>query len=244
MRLRRIGLAVVTAGMIAFVTLHAQIPGRNVNMVSGTGWPIGDPFLQRQNEPSVAASSRNPLHLLGGSNDYRSVDVPGLLGIDETGDAWLGLYKSFDGGQRWTSSLLPGYPYDPSPDALTSPLRGYQAGADAVVRTGAGGMFYFSGMVFDRVENGKSAIFVARFIDNNNKETGDPIKYLGASLRGDGHGRRRRFARQALDGGRHSARRRRRPAPSSHPATTAGPSRSGFRPATSTSRLPRSAASA
>ncbi len=27
-------------------------PGPNVNMVSGDTWPDGDPFLQRQNEPS------------------------------------------------------------------------------------------------------------------------------------------------------------------------------------------------
>jgi hypothetical protein len=30
------------------------IAGSNVNMVSGTTWPGGDPFLQRQNEPSMA----------------------------------------------------------------------------------------------------------------------------------------------------------------------------------------------
>ena len=65
---------------------HAQIPGPNVNMVSGTKWPDGDPFLQRQNEPSLAVSTRNPLHLVGGANDYRTVDIPGLLGIQETGD--------------------------------------------------------------------------------------------------------------------------------------------------------------
>jgi hypothetical protein len=47
--------------------------GRNVNMVSGTTLPGGDPYLQRQNEPSIAASTRNPLHLLAGANDYRTV---------------------------------------------------------------------------------------------------------------------------------------------------------------------------
>jgi len=52
------------------------VAGRNVNMVSGRDWPNGDPYLQRQNEPSVAASTRNPLHLLGGANDYRTVDMP------------------------------------------------------------------------------------------------------------------------------------------------------------------------
>lgn len=60
-------------------TLPAQqqvVPGANVNMVSGTTFPAGDPFLQRQNEPSSAVSTRNPLHILGGANDYRTVDIP------------------------------------------------------------------------------------------------------------------------------------------------------------------------
>ena len=101
--------------------------GRNVNMVAGTGWPDGDPFLQRQNEPTMAASTRNPLHLLGGSNDYRTVDLPGLPDDVETGDAWVSVYKSFDGGQRWSSTLLPGIRKTrrkrvwPRPSRLTRP---------------------------------------------------------------------------------------------------------------------------
>src|SRR5579859_3349751 len=78
------------AGVAACVALTAQIPGRNVNMVSGTSFPDGDPFLQRQNEPSLAVSSRNSLHLLAGANDYRAVDIPAAPG-DETGDAWAGV---------------------------------------------------------------------------------------------------------------------------------------------------------
>ena len=162
--------------------LLAQIPGRNVNMVAGTGWPDGDPFLQRQNEPTMAASTRNPLHLLGGSNDYRTVDLPGLPDDAETGDAWISVYKSFDGGQRWSSTLLPGYPQDTSAAGLASPLKGYQAGADPVVRAGTHGLLYYSGLVFDRGEGGKSGIFLARFIDTNAKENGDPVSYLGTSM--------------------------------------------------------------
>src|SRR5213075_1076687 len=106
------GLCILCA--LAFVlpqTAAAQTPtpGQNVNMVAGREWPGGDPFLQRQNEPSLALSTRNPLHLLAGANDYRTVDLPladelhngGTL----TGDAWLGLFKSFNGGRTWQSTL-------------------------------------------------------------------------------------------------------------------------------------------
>ena len=84
-------------------------------MVSGIGWTNGDPFLERQNEPSLAVSTRNKLHLFGGANDYRSVDLAGLAGQSERADAWLGVFNSFDGGQAWQSTLLPGYPLDSSP---------------------------------------------------------------------------------------------------------------------------------
>jgi len=100
------GLALLLAIVAAAVsTPVAQISGpaglvvtRSVNMVSGMAWPNGDPYLQRQNEPSVAVSTRNTMHLLAGANDYRTVDLPGISTGPETGDACLCLYKSFDGG--------------------------------------------------------------------------------------------------------------------------------------------------
>src|SRR5712692_5081791 len=120
------------------------VAGQNINMVSGTQWPGGDPFLQRQNEPSVAVSTRNPLHLLAGANDYRTVDLPGLPGGKVTGDAWLGAFKTINSGQTWFSLLLPGYPQDNSPDGLASPLKGFDAAADPTVRAGTNGLFYYS----------------------------------------------------------------------------------------------------
>ena len=164
---------------VCSAALLAQVPGRNVNMVSGTTSPGGDPYLQRQNEPSVAASTRNPLHLLAGANDYRTVDLPGLPSSNETGDAWMGVFKSYDGGNTWRSTLIPGYPQDAG---STSPLRAYKAAADPVVRAGTNGLFYYSGIVFDRSTPAKSAMFVSRFIDNNNQEAGDPIVFLGTTL--------------------------------------------------------------
>lgn len=151
---------------------HAQVPGQNVNMVSGTQWPGGDPFLQRQNEPSIAVSTRNPDHLIAGANDYRTVDLPGLPDDGAIGDAWLGVFKSWDGGQTWQSTLLPGFPQDTSPEGMASPLYGYSAAADPVVRAGTHGMFYYLGIAFNRGSN-KGQVFVARYIDLNNKENGD-----------------------------------------------------------------------
>jgi hypothetical protein len=100
-------IAVLLCALMAAPSAVAQIAGTNVNMVSGTQWPGGDPFLQRQNEPSIAVSSRNPFHLLAGANDYRSVELA-LTTNGETGDAWLGLFKSLDGGATWRSILLSG----------------------------------------------------------------------------------------------------------------------------------------
>src|SRR5256885_2376919 len=127
------------------LTAQTPTPGQNVNMVSGTRWPGGDPFLQRQNEPSMAVSSRNPQHLLAGANDYRTVDLNILdqLPIDQlAGDAWLGVFKSFDGGRHWASTLLPGFPQDASSFGTSSPLHGFTAASDPVVRAGTNGMFY------------------------------------------------------------------------------------------------------
>ena len=67
--LRRLAAGLLLATLLAVASTHAQIPSRNSNMVSGTDWITGDPFLQRQNEGSVSPSTRNPLHLLAGGND-------------------------------------------------------------------------------------------------------------------------------------------------------------------------------
>src|SRR5262245_35049031 len=83
-RRSRISSALVLAILAAVVgvRLSAQqqpppVASSNINMVSGKTFPDGDPYLQRQNEPNGAVSTRNPLHLLAGSNDYRTVDLPG-----------------------------------------------------------------------------------------------------------------------------------------------------------------------
>ena len=167
------------------------LAGRNVNMISGQKLPYGDPFLQRQNEPSIAVSTRNPMHLLAGANDYRTVDMlipyeelPGPPeGTASARDAWLGVYKSFDGGQSWVSTLLPGFPQDATVPGLASPLKAFGTGADPVIRAGTNGLFYYAGLAFTRNQSNNS-VFVARFIDNNNGEwpSYDPIQYLDTKV--------------------------------------------------------------
>src|SRR3954447_14052378 len=154
------------------------VPGQNINMVSGTGFPGGDPYLQRQNESSMAVSTRNPQHLLAGANDYRSVDIPfppdTQNGIEkETGDAWLGVFTSLDGGQTWSSTLLPGYPQDQSGVGVSSPLHEFAVATDPTVRAGTHGLFYYSGLVFARGNNAPSGVFVATLQDQNNKGNGN-----------------------------------------------------------------------
>ncbi|MCK4805279.1 MAG: exo-alpha-sialidase, partial [Spirochaetes bacterium] len=172
------------------------VAGRNVNMVAGQGFIGGDPYLQRQNEPSIAVSTRNPMHLLAAANDYRTVDWPDsegpLPGITQKasadGDAWLGIFKSYNGGQSWTSTLLPGYPQEGQTEGNPSLLFGYSTACDPTVRAGPSGLFFTSGIAFDRAEHGGSAIFVARYIDNNMQAMGDmdSIKYLDVNIIDEG----------------------------------------------------------
>ena len=165
--LRRGGFAV--ACVLVAASASAQIPGPNVNMVTGTKFPGGDPWLQKQNEPSGAVSTVNPCRLLAGANDYRAVNVPGVPGDKENGDAWVGWYTSINCGETWYSTLVPGYPQDTSTVGRSSPVYGLTAAADPTVRAGAGGLFAYSFIAFNRGSNtGKVA--VARFLDTNTRE--------------------------------------------------------------------------
>jgi hypothetical protein len=162
-------------------TCLAQVPGPNVNMVSGTSFPGGDPYLQKQNEGVLAVSTENPCHVVGGSNDYRAVNLPGLPDDREIGDAWVGLYKSTNCGQTWWSTLIPGYLQDNSPEGNASPAKGFTTGADPNVRAGLAGFFGYSFLAYNRVTGG-GKLLLARLLDSNNKEAGDPIKYIDTTV--------------------------------------------------------------
>ena len=103
-----VGLAIERAG--AQQQQQQTSVGANVNVIAGTG-ADGDWTLQRQNEPSIACSSRNPRNCIAGANDYRTVDIPfPAVGERVTGDAWLGWYTTKDGGLGLADAAASGIP--------------------------------------------------------------------------------------------------------------------------------------
>ena len=174
--MRKVFLASAAVYLFVSASMSAQFPGQNVNIVSK------DPYLQKQNEPSGAVSTRNSCRLLVGANDYRTVEINGAALDGELGDAWLGLYQSIDCGKTWIAGLMPGYASDGSAEGIASPVKGLTTGADPTVRAGAAGFFAYSFIAFNRGSNvGKLAL--ATFIDENNREVSsqtvgaqDPLK--------------------------------------------------------------------
>jgi hypothetical protein len=76
---------VLTLGLALMICapVSAQEAGENINVLPVVDpqlfpddwWLRGDGYLQRQVEPTIAASTRNPDHLLAFFNDYRAVDA-------------------------------------------------------------------------------------------------------------------------------------------------------------------------
>jgi hypothetical protein len=190
--------AALASGMAQVGAQQLQ-SGANVNVVSGPACSndstspfynincpaqvFGDLTVQRQNEGSMDCSSRNSANCLAAGNDYKLVGVAGMQDGKLTGDAWLGVFWTHDGGGTWRNSLLPGWKssnanfYDKTTDGLNSPLKGLEAAADATVRAGTNGLFYVSGIAFNRAGettsaakvNGKTGVqFVSLYIDDNN----------------------------------------------------------------------------
>ncbi len=169
-------VALVAAGLgvpVGTVVAAPPVAGPNVNMVQGTKWPEGDPFLTKQNEPSIAISSRNARHLLAGSNDYRLVPVEIAEELDDP-EAWIQIYKSIDGGATWRATPLGGCPINipecNDSTGLTAPLKAKHPnfGADPTARAGPYGTFFLSFIAGTRDTSSQGVVAVQRFVDKNN----------------------------------------------------------------------------
>jgi hypothetical protein len=127
-----------------------------------TGQPYTDDVLStcshsrgRQNEPAVAVDPRDPSVIVGSSNDYCGVfQADGtLLGL---GNAWLGYYRSQDGGASFTSSLVPGYIGDASPYASRAEVRTASSGDPVLAWDNHGRLFAGSESSGDREGTAKT----------------------------------------------------------------------------------------
>ena len=156
------------------VSAAPPVAGPNVNMVSGTKWPEGDPFLTKQNEPSIArvvAQSAAPARGLERlpprpgrdrrrARRSRSLD-PDLQvhrrRRDVARDAARRLPDQHPGVQRQSRGSRPRC-------ARSNP----NFGADPTVRPGPYGTFFLSFIAGTRDTSANGVVAVQRFVDKNN----------------------------------------------------------------------------
>jgi len=173
------------SGLISFALLTesdphlsamANPPGLlQVHATSGSS-PVNIPIVdenthdRQQAEPTIAIDPRNPDIIVAGAQDYRL--------RDSNQHRWHGYYRSTDGGQTWTSELLPGFPGDNSPDGMASPLHRSNTLSDPVLAFDQMGNVYYTGIAFnitnDVAQPGLVA-FVAKYIN-------DGADYFGATM--------------------------------------------------------------
>jgi hypothetical protein len=145
--------------------------------------------LGRQNEPSVAVDPRNSNVLIGSSNDYCGVYASTDSAGNGLGPIWLGYYRSENAGASFQSSLVPGYPGDPSPYAALAHIREATAGDPVVAWDGHGRVFLDAEASGDPAGTNKTFgdVWVATF-DNPTEGTTsvdlqqDGKRFVGSSL--------------------------------------------------------------
>jgi hypothetical protein len=144
-----------TPGADRRLTHDASDPGYVTSYLIATGdasYEAQDATIQecsqskgRQNEPAVGVDPRNTGVILGSSNDYCGVynDGADTEGAPiPSGPIWLGYYRSENAGTSFTSSLVPGYPGDPTPYAGRAHIRTASSG-DPVIAWDNFGNAYF-----------------------------------------------------------------------------------------------------
>ncbi|HVH14962.1 MAG TPA: sialidase family protein [Candidatus Angelobacter sp.] len=151
---------IVVTVLVLCVTLtpaHAlPAAGPNVDITAS-----GDSAERQQVEPTIAVDPHNPSLVVAGAQDYRLLSTGG--------HRWHGYYRSIDGGQTWSVTLLPGYPGDNSPQGLASPLHGvYSSTSDPVLAFDRSGNVYYVGITAAGTLTDPMGfnLFIAKFIND------------------------------------------------------------------------------
>ena len=218
-RMKRLILSLIVVVFLFSTPGFAQQAGNNINVLPlfpDTTDPDyylkGDGYLQRQVEPTIAASTRNPDHLLAFFNDYRAVDIPDDVGLGE-GEQIALLMDTANlmmATVNWMNFPKISLPPIAAAEAWVGMSRSYdggltwsggylpgnlddmsQASLDAPIRglEAATDPVLVPGpcgtfyLVFVAFTRGdQSKIVVARYEDLNNDEDGDPIVYQGMTV--------------------------------------------------------------
>jgi hypothetical protein len=112
-----------------------------------------------QNEPTIAVDPHDPNVVVAGSNDYCAQIV--------NGDVWAGYYRSTDGGENWSNSLVPGYPDDSSAAGLASPAHGSCAAAgDPSQSFDQNGNLFYAFICFNRSGPVNGSVYAAKYVND------------------------------------------------------------------------------
>ncbi len=167
--------AAVTAAIFGFVASLAMlvsttawgqgIPGKSVNIIGPTpdiDYMLPDTGLKQQNEVGCAVRPGEPLVAFCGYNDYRTTE--------KTGDAWVGVSMTRDGGLTWSSRLAPGWPQYATPGAGTPVGHDFAADPNAAA---VPGLVLYNFIAADRGKKGTGGLFLQRWFESD-KENGFP----------------------------------------------------------------------
>ena len=114
---------------------------------------------RQQNEPTVAVDPTNTAIVVAGSNDYCASIV--------NNEVWAGYYRSTNGGQTWSLSLVPGYPDDTSAAGLASPVHGTcGASGDPTQSFDGEGNLFYGFICFNRSKPISGGVYVAKYTGN------------------------------------------------------------------------------
>jgi BNR repeat-like domain len=169
----------------AVVGPNMKVTDDNGNVDGGIGnvTPSKDAENRQANETTVSISTvASPVTgklgdtVAEAANDYRMVP--------HTGDTWMPIYLSFDGGATWSGSpphpngyntMVPGFPTDTSAEGLASPLHGLDGAGDPVIRFDGSGNLLVGGIAFNRnFDQGERPLDTVSFVARYEYTPGSP----------------------------------------------------------------------